>query len=75
MVEHVQDLGKYIASLNKLNDFDLAWRWSGADTEPWIEVYAETDEITLVMTTPAKAVEDMRAALPRWDLEDVIHYV
>ena len=77
------ELTKYIAALNKANPvddegkipFDMAWRWVGSDTEPWIEVYEECENHVLCYGTREDIIDTLRESLDDWLLEDVVHYV
>lgn len=75
------ELSKYIASLNKVNEFepgypyDLDWRWEGNDTVPYIEVYEQADGHVLCTATESDIIEVLRDSLPDWGLGDVISYV
>lgn len=67
----VHALDKYINAINEKNDFDLAWRWCGNDTTPYIEVYEEAEGHILTGATIDSAVNEVRDALSDWGLEDV----
>jgi len=66
----VKELTAYVDRINRANDFDLAWRWTGHGEEPTIEVYEEADRHTLCGGTRDNIIENLRESLPDWDLCD-----
>lgn len=67
----VHALDKYLNALNEKNDFDLAWRWAGSDTTPYVEVYEEADRHILCGGTIYSIINEVRESLSDWSLEDV----
>ena len=70
----IQELNRYIGTINKVNDFDLAWEWAGSDSEPMIKVFEEAEGHILVFGVAEDIVQNLRDALPDWDLEDAHGY-
>ena len=68
---YVHALDEYINSINEYNDFDLAWRWSGHDTHPVVEVYEQADRHILCGGTIYNIINELADALDDWGLVDV----
>ena len=68
--EVIQRLQQRIAHINRVNDFDLAWRWAGSSTEPEIEVYEEADRHVLTVGNLATIHDNLTRDLSGWDLHE-----
>lgn len=66
-----RELTEYIDRLNAVNDFDLAWHWTGNGYSRSIEVYEEEERHTLAVGTIDTIIDHIKVNLPDWGLEDV----
>ena len=65
-------LNERIRTINRINDFDLAWRWHGRSREPRIEIYEEADRHMLCSGTPETIHELITESLPAWGLTETV---
>ena len=66
----MKELQEYLDRLNAVNDFDLAWEWAGAESEPYIRVFEEADDHELCSGSETDIIERVRDSLGFWGLED-----